>query len=106
VTFVFPITGVITLAMGIIGALVGVFAFVDAVTRRADAYPAADKQTKTTWLAISGLSGAALVLGLYPGVFPPPSLLWLAGIVGSLVYLLDVRPRLREVTGGSNHSGW
>ncbi len=105
-TFVFPITGAITLAMGIIGALVGVFAFVDAVTRRPDAYPAADKQTKTTWLAISGLSGVALVLGLYPGVFPPPSLLWLAGMVGSLVYLLDVRPRLREVTGGSSHSGW
>jgi hypothetical protein len=30
----------------------------------------------------------------------PQSLLWLAGLTGSLVYLLDVRPRLREVQRG------
>ncbi|WP_211229314.1 DUF2516 family protein [Nakamurella lactea] len=102
-TFVVPITHWITLAMGAIGAVVGVFAFVDAVIRRADAFPAADKQTKVTWTGITALSGVLLVLGLYPMVFPPPSLLWLAGMIGSLVYLLDVRPRLREVTGGSSH---
>lgn len=104
-TFVGPIIYAITLAMGVVGAVVGVFAFGDAVVRRPDAYAAADKQTKTTWLSITGASGVALVLGLYPPIFPPPSLLWLAGMVGSLVYLLDVRPKLREVTGG-NSSGW
>lgn len=101
-TFVVPITYWITLAMGVIGAVVGVFAFVDALIRRADAYPAADKQTKVTWTGITALCGVLLVLGLYPMIFPAPSLLWLAGIIGSLVYLLDVRPRLREVTGGSS----
>ncbi len=105
-TFVYPIIQWITVAMGVVGAVVGVFAFGDAIVRRADAFPAADKQTKTTWLAITALSGLVLAFGVspYPGVFPPPTLLWLAGMVGSLVYLLDVRPRLREVTGGHNSS--
>jgi hypothetical protein len=102
VTFVVPIINAITLAMGVIGAVVGVFAFVDAVIRRADAYPAADKQTKLTWAAITAISGVVLILGVYPMVFAPPSLLWLAGMIGSLVYLLDVRPRLREVTDGNS----
>lgn len=102
-TFVSPIITVITLAMGAIGALVGVFAFVDAVIRRADAYPAADKQTKLTWAAITGISALVAILGIYPMVFPPPSLLWLAAMIGSLVYLLGVRPRLREVTDGNSH---
>lgn len=107
VDLVISVTNVVTLIMGVVGAIVGVFAFTDAVIRRPDAYPAADKKTKTTWLAITGISGMALVLGLYPLlVFPPPSLIWLAGMIGSLVYLLDVRPRLREVTGGSSSSGW
>ncbi|MDQ2844898.1 MAG: DUF2516 family protein [Actinomycetota bacterium] len=91
--------------MGAVGAVVGVFAFFDAIIRRADAFAAADKQTKTTWLSITGASGVVMVLGLYPSIFPPPSLLWLAGMVGALVYLLDVRPKLREVTGGKS-SGW
>lgn len=106
VDLVIGVTNVVTLIMGAVGAVVGVFAFADAAIRRPDAYPAADKKTKTAWLAITALSGMALVLGLYPLVFPPPSLIWLAGMIGSLVYLLDVRPRLREVTGGSSSSGW
>lgn len=106
-TFIVPIIHWITLAMGVIGAVVGVIACADAIIRRADAFSAADKQTKGTWLAITAVSAVVLVLGAYPMVvFPPPHLLWLAGMVGSLVYLLDVRPRLREVAGGGSSSGW
>lgn len=44
------------------------------------------------------------MLGMIPGsLLRAPSLLWLAGLVGVLVYLCDVRPRLREVSGGSSH---
>lgn len=103
-TFVLPIMNYLTIAIGVVGGIVGVVAFADAVTRRTDAYPAADKQTKTTWLAITGISGVVLVLGMIPGsLLRAPSLLWLAGLVGVLVYLCDVRPRLREVSGGSSH---
>ena len=39
---------------------VKVFAFVDAATRRADAYPAAGKMTKPAWLLILGLAAACV----------------------------------------------
>ncbi|MBM9475717.1 DUF2516 family protein [Nakamurella flavida] len=96
---VIPVIIAIEWVLAIGGALLGVFAVVDALSRRPDAYAAADKQTKGTWTGIT--VAAAVVLGLgIPGLFPPQSLLWLAGLVGSLVYLLDVRPRLREVQSG------
>lgn len=73
--------------------LVKAFAFVDALTRRSEAYPAADKLTKTAWLWITGLSLAAEIL--LPG---PIGLVSLVGTVASFVYILDVRPALVAVT--------
>ncbi|WP_231591385.1 DUF2516 family protein [Saccharothrix sp. ST-888] len=72
------------------------FAFVDAATRREDAYRAADKKTKQFWLIILGL---ALVLDLLLGssVF---ALLSLAGLVGAIVYMVDVRPAIKQLTDG------
>jgi Protein of unknown function (DUF2516) len=70
---------------------VKLFAFIDAATRRADAYPAADKLTKPAWLLILGLSVAC-------DFFLGSLLLRLAGTVAAFVYLLDVRPALVSVT--------
>lgn len=70
---------------------VKVFAFVDALTRRADAYEAAGKMTKPAWLLILGLAAASdLLLG--------STLLILVGTVAAFVYLLDARPALASVT--------
>lgn len=96
-----PIIWVITLIIAWAGALVAVFAVVDAVSRRPDAYAAADKQTKGTWVGITIACGAVMGLGVVSPLFEPPGLLWLAASVGTLVYLLDVRPRLREVQNGN-----
>ena len=86
------------------GLIAGVVAFIDASLRRPDAYPAADKQTKVAWIAITGIAALVLVFGSYPFyVFAPPNILWVAATVGALIYLLDVRPRLREVTGGNSN---
>ncbi|TQF07537.1 DUF2516 family protein [Kitasatospora acidiphila] len=74
-----------------------VFAFVDAATRREDAYRAADKKTKGFWLIILGL---ALALDLIFGVNPLGSFLTLAGLVAAIVYIVDVRPAIRALTGG------
>jgi hypothetical protein len=73
-----------------------VFALVDALVRPARLYVAAGKQTKVFWAVILTL---AVLINVY--------LLWLAGIVAAIVYLVDVRPALREV-GGSRGSqgGW
>jgi membrane associated rhomboid family serine protease len=100
--FVYTITDWILILLGFVGALGGVFALIDATSRRADAFAAADKQTKGTWVGITVACGAVLVIGAIPfNFFSPTNILWLAAVVGTLVYLLDVRPRLREVQRGN-----
>lgn len=71
------------------------FAFVDAVSRRPDAYVAADKLTKPAWLIILGIALAAHML-----IWNPISFLNLIGTVAALVYLLDARPALQSLTRG------
>jgi hypothetical protein len=72
----------------------GIFDFVDAAVRRPDAFVAAGKLTKVAWLVITGLSTVLLWL------FGVLSFFGIPAIVALLVYLVDVRPALREVTGG------
>lgn len=70
-----------------------VFCFVDAAIRREDAYRAADKQKKVFWLVILGAAVAwDLLLGSLIGV--------IAGIIAAIVYMVDVRPALKEVGNG------
>lgn len=77
------------------GIPVGLYAFIHATLQRADAFTAADKLTKPKWLGISGAAAACLVLSI--GF----QLLWLVGLVAALVYIVDVRPAVTEVQGGS-----
>lgn len=76
-----------------------VFAFIDSVARREDAYRAAGKNTKPFWMILLGLTIAVHFL---PGglVF-----LQIAGLVATIVYLVDVRPALRQVTGRRPRGG-
>ncbi len=70
------------------------WALVDCVTRKAAAFPAADKLTKPYWLLIlaaGGLLGTFLSGPLYP--------LSLISTVAASVYLADVRPAVREIAG-------
>ncbi|MFF0202404.1 DUF2516 family protein [Streptomyces sp. NPDC005017] len=79
------------------------FALVDAAVRREDAYRAADKQTKTFWLVILGL---AFVVSLIFGIL---SFLPIIGLIGTIVYMVDVRPAVRQISGprrgGSSSDG-
>jgi hypothetical protein len=77
--------------------LMGIFAFVHAVTQRADAYTAIERMTKPAWLGITGGGAAALILF---DLWSIGSLFWIAGLVAVLVYMVDVRPRLIEVQRG------
>ena len=70
------------------------FAFIDAVSRKPDAFPAADKLTKPAWLMILGLALVAHML-----FWSPLSFLNLIGAVAAIVYVVDVRPALRALTG-------
>ena len=70
-----------------------IFAFVDAALRREDAYRATDKQTKQFWLIILGLNVAV-------NLFLPVFFLQIIGLIAVIVYMVDVRPAIREITGG------
>jgi hypothetical protein len=76
----------------------GLWALVDALVRPAPAYVAAGKLTKPAWAAITAL---ALLIAYFTPMF---SFLWLPAVVGSVVYLVDVRPAVRGMRrgGGSN----
>ena len=86
-----PVLLVLTLGML---ALKG-WAFVDAMTRRADAFPAADKMTKQAWLIILGLTLVAHIVLLGN----PFALLNLVGSVAAIVYIVDARPAIQSITG-------
>ena len=72
------------------------WALVDCIIRPPQAFPAASKLTNPAWLAFTGI---ALFIGV---VFGPLHFLGLAATVASIVYLVDVRPAVREVQGGGN----
>ncbi|MFE9170635.1 DUF2516 family protein [Streptomyces kebangsaanensis] len=73
------------------------FGLFDAAFRREDAFRAADKQNKVFWLIILAL---ALLVSYLFSIF---SFLPIIGVIASIVYIVDVRPALKQVGGGS---GW
>lgn len=79
---------------------VGIFAFVHALTQRADAYAAANRMTKPIWMGITGGGTVALLLFDFHG---PGMIFWLAAVVAVFVYLVDVRPKLIEVQRGGRN---
>ncbi len=76
--------------------VVKAFAFIDCLRRPQQAFPAIGRQNKVLWLA---LTGASAVTGLLLNYVSPFGIVGLAGIVVSLIYLFDVRPKILEITG-------
>mgnify|MGYP001289009652 CR=1 FL=1 len=77
------------------------FVFVDALTRRKDAFPAAGKQSKGFWLIILGL---AVVVDWVFG-FNLVSVLPVAGLIAAIVYAVDVRPAVKQVSPPRGQDG-
>lgn len=75
-----------------------VFAFVDAASRRKDAYVATDHQTKPFWLV---LLAAAVLFSVLFGL-RPMSIFNVVTVAVAGVYLAGVRPALRNVVGGNS----
>lgn len=78
-----------------------VFVFLDALFRRKDAFPAADKQSKAFWLII--LAVAIAVDWLFN--FNLLSILPVVGLIAAIVYAVDVRPAVRAISGGGRNRG-
>lgn len=79
------------------------WALIDCATRNPQAFPAVNKLTKPVWLAITlgafAITGLITSLTQFGGPFYNPILL--VAVIAALVYLADVRPSVREVSGGS-----
>jgi hypothetical protein len=89
------LTGSILLAIDVATLVAAVWAFLDCLRRRDDAFPAIGRHSKALWLALTG--GAALVA---LAGFSPVGILGIAAIVICAVYLLDIRPKIVAITGG------
>ena len=75
-----------------------VWALADCLTRKGAAFPAVDKLTKPAWAAM-------LLLGAVFGSLlstDPISIFSLISAVLATVYLADVRPAVREISGGTS----
>jgi hypothetical protein len=91
--------------------IVELSAFLHCVSRRAEAFPVVGKLTKAIWVLMTGGALAFTILSGYSTIASPTGYLGpLTAMVSvlamtiSLVYLLDIRPALREVTEG--RGGW
>jgi len=85
----------LVLILGLLALACEVFALVDALRHRPDAYLAAGKRTKNFWMI---LLLVAVVLGVIT-LFNVLNLFGLIGFIAAAVYLADVRPALRQVSG-------
>jgi hypothetical protein len=74
-----------------------VWAVIDCAIRKPAAFTAVNKLTKLAWLSILIISGA---LGSLFFQYAPDQLIPSISVVIALVYLCDVRPAVREVSGG------
>ncbi len=102
---VFAIQNLIVLVLGLAAFVTEVFAFVDALRHRSDAYVAAGKLTKPKWLIILGV---AMAIGFVVFV-NPLGFIGIIAFVAAAVYLADVRPALQPYSGrggsGGTHMG-
>ncbi|RNI23799.1 DUF2516 family protein [Flexivirga caeni] len=93
----------VAVVLGVALFAMQLFALIDCIRQRPDAFPAAGKKTKQLWLIITGI---ACVVGFLM-ILSPISIFEIAAVVAAGVYLADVRPALHQVTGraGRNNSG-
>lgn len=93
----FTAQGIITLLLGFAAFAAEVFALVDAVRHRPDAFVAAGKRTKQFWTIVLAV---AVLLGFVSIGSQLTFSIGLIAVVAAGIYLADVRPALRQVSGG------
>jgi hypothetical protein len=93
------VTNAVTLVLLVAFVVIELFAFVNCLTQRADAFPVVGSLSKPGWLAILGGSVLLTLLCRASGNFL--SIFGLAAITAAAIYLLDVRPALRDATDGT-----
>lgn len=91
----------IVLGLSVAALGVEIYALVDCVRRRTDAFTAAGKRTKPFWLLVTVV---AVLFGIV--ALRSVGLLGIIAIVAAGVYLADVKPALDQVMGrGKGNQG-
>lgn len=90
----------VLLLLGIGSLILTGFAFVDVLRRKGSLFPHVGRLTKPVWL---GILGAAFLIAVV-SLFAPLGILNIAGVIAAGVYLADLRPKLKQVGGGSGSS--
>jgi hypothetical protein len=100
--------GLVALVLGIGALALTGFAFVDAARRPAEAFTYAGKRTKVFWLVILGIA-MLVTFVIFQWIL---SLFGILTVVAAAVYLVDVRPAVRQYRGGRGggsrgpYGGW
>lgn len=91
--------GLVLLVLWIAVMVVLAISLLDAIRQPAQAFPAVGRLSKPAWLAILGV-GLALTF-----VAQPLGLLWIISAIAGIVYLVDTKPKLRQIRGGGSSRG-
>ncbi len=81
-----------TWALNIVFLGVAAFALIDVLRRPAQAFPAVERQTKVSWGLFTGISAAVIL------IFGAVNFLGIIGVIVTMFYLVDVRPKVREIS--------
>lgn len=101
VNFAGPIVTAVELLLFLFALIIEVAAFLHCLLQRPDAFKAVGTLSKGLWLALTG-GAAFLTLFVLSGSL---GILGLIGVIAAAVYLLDVRPAIRDLAGGGS-GGW
>ncbi|MEO5876660.1 MAG: DUF2516 family protein [Streptosporangiaceae bacterium] len=99
--------GLVFWGIAILAFLLEAAAFIDAIRRPAEAFPAAGKQTKKLWLLILGFAsvfGAAGAAGVL-NIIGSGSIFLIAAFIAGVIYTADVKPAVKAIGGGRGSSG-
>jgi hypothetical protein len=94
------VTAIVYLVLDLALLLASLWAFVDCLRRRPDAFPAIGRKSKGLWGALTGLSALWALVAVLTSA-PPLGIFAIASVVITAVYLLDIRPKIIEITSGN-----
>ncbi|MBM3681958.1 MAG: DUF2516 family protein [Actinobacteria bacterium] len=88
----------LNVVMGYLFVAIKMWAFVDAVTQKKEVFAAVGKQSKLFWSALLGISVLSQFISVWTGG-SNYGLLQIVGLILSIVYLVDQRPKMNEIRG-------
>jgi uncharacterized membrane protein YeiB len=88
----------LNVVMGYLFVAIKMWAFVDAVTQKKEVFVAVGKQSKLFWSALLGISVLSQFISVWTGG-SNYGLLQIVGLILSIVYLVDQRPKMNEIRG-------